>query len=242
LELEHLLAGGVALVAGAVRGFAGFGAGLMMMGPLSLLFGLPAAVVSVAVADGGASPAMLRGVWRKADRRRALIAACAAALTLPIGTYILREAEPETLRRMAGAAVLLFVFAISVGFRWRGGGDAGTGAAGALGGLIGGATSLIGPPVILYFLARAEDAERTRATLAIYITVVVLSQALILAVYETAVGLAGWGAWATAAALIPCYALGILAGRRLFFLAPPIFYRRVALVLVTAAGLLAAFG
>ena len=35
---------------------------------------------------------------------------------------------------------------------------------------------LIGPPVILYFLARRDPADRTRATLAIYITVVVLTR------------------------------------------------------------------
>ena len=229
-------------VAGTVRGFAGFGAGLMMMAPLSLLYSLPAAVVAVAVIDGGAAPAMLKGVWDKADRRRALLAAGAAALTLPLGTYILKTMEPELLRRVAGAAILIFVVAISVGLKWRGGGLAATAGAGATGGVVGGATSLIGPPVILYFLARQDPADKTRATLAIYITVVVLSQAAILAVFEAADGVAGWDAWLRAALLIPVYIAGITLGRRMFGLASPAFYRRVALTLVTAAGLLAAFG
>lgn len=229
-------------VAGAVRGFAGFGAGLIMLGPLSVLYSLPAAVVAVAVIDAGASPAMLKGVWAKADRRRALIAAGAAALTLPLGTYILQTADPALLRRIAGLGVLAFVLLISLGLRWRGGGVPATAAVGGAGGLIGGATSLIGPPVILYFLARQEPADQTRATLAIYITVVVASQAAILAVAESAGGVAGWDAWLRAALLIPIYALGIVAGRRLFGLASPTFYRRVALALVTAAGVMALAG
>lgn len=229
-------------VAGTVRGFAGFGAGLIMMGPISVIYGLPAAVVAVAVIDGGAAPAMLKGVWAKADRRRALIAAAAAGVTLPLGTYILQVAEPEMLRRVAGAAVLAFVLLISIGWTWRGGGVAATVGAGGAGGLIGGATSLIGPPVILYFLARAEAADRTRATLAIYITVVVLTQAVVLAVAEAGGGVAGWDAWGRAAVLIPVYAAGIVLGRRMFGLASPAFYRKVALTLVTAAGLMALFG
>ena len=90
-------------LAGAVRGFAGFGAGLVMMAPLSLLYGLPAAVVSVAVIDSVAIPAMLKGVWAIADRRRALIAAGAAALGLPLGTYILQTSDPQLLRQLAGS-------------------------------------------------------------------------------------------------------------------------------------------
>ncbi len=243
MDLERLgLAALVVGAAGTVRGFSGFGAGLMMMGPLSLLYSLPAAVVAVAVIDAGAAPTMLRGVWAKADRRRALIAAGAAALTLPLGVYILQMAEPTLLRRIAGIGVLVFVIVISAGFKWRGGGLPATATAGATGGVLGGATSLIGPPVILYFLARNDPADRTRATLALYISVVVGAQAVILAYAEATGGVSGWDAWKTAALLIPIYAACIYLGRRLFGLASPAFYRRVALTLVTAAGLVALAG
>lgn len=213
-----------------------------MMGPLALLFGLPAAVVSVAVIDAGAAPAMLRGVWKIADRKRALLAAAAAALTLPLGTYVLQTQDPTLLRQGAGVGILVFVALISLGFKWRGGGMPATAAAGATGGLIGGATSLIGPPVILYFLARKDPADRTRATLAIYISAVVFSQAIILAIAEVKSSVAGWDAWMNAALMIPIYAGGIFVGRRLFGYASPLFYRRIALVLVTAAGVLAMAG
>ena len=213
-----------------------------MMGPLALLFGFPAAVVSVAVIDAGAAPAMLRGVWKIADRKRALLAAAAAALTLPLGTYVLQTQDPTLLRQGAGVGILVFVALISLGFKWRGGGMPATAAAGATGGLIGGATSLIGPPVILYFLARNDPADRTRATLAIYISAVVFSQAIILAIAEVKSSVAGWDAWMNAALMIPIYAGGIFVGRRLFGYASPLFYRRIALVLVTAAGVLAMAG
>ena len=229
-------------LAGTVRGFAGFGAGLVMMAPLSLLYGLPAAVVSVAVIDSVAIPAILKGVWPIADRRRALIAAGAAALLLPLGTYILQTSDPQLLRQLTGIGVLVFVLALALGWGWRGGEKAAA-LIGASAGLLGGATSLIGPPVILHFLARGEAASRTRASIAIYISVVVLSQLFVLALAEGFVGgVAGWSAWGTALMLAPAYVIGTLLGRSVFHLASPLFYRRVAMALLVAVGLLALFG
>lgn len=240
--LTLALAAATVAVAGAVRGFAGFGAGLIMMGPLAVFFGLPIAVVAVAVIDSGAAPAMLRGVWEKADRRRALLAAGAAALTLPLGTYILKTEDPLLLRQIGGAGILLFVLLLLRGFQWRRGGLPLAGAMGASAGVLGGATSLIGPPVILYVLARGEAADRSRATLAIYISLVVFSQAIILGVWEAWEGVVGWDAWLAALIGVPIYATGIYVGRRMFNWAPQSFYRRVAMTLLTGAGLMALFG
>lgn len=213
-----------------------------MMAPLSILYGLPAAVVSVAVIDSVAIPAMLRGVWGLADRRRALIAAGGAALTLPLGTYILQTSDPGTLRQIAGAGVLIFVIALALGWGWRGGQKV-AGMIGLGAGVLGGATSLIGPPIILHFLARGEPADRTRASIAMYISLVVTSQLVILAIAEGFVGgVAGWGAWRVALMLAPAYVVGIFLGRWMFHLASPLFYRRVAMGLLIAVGLLALFG
>lgn len=213
-----------------------------MMAPLSLLYGLPAAVVSVALIDSVAIPAMLKGVWTIADRRRALIAAGAAALFLPLGTYILQTLDAQLLRQFAGVGVLVFVIALALGWGWRGGEKAAA-LIGASAGVIGGATSLIGPPVILHFLARGEEAARTRASIAIYISIVVLSHLVVLALAEGfAGGVAGWSSWGTALMLAPTYVVGILVGRSVFHLASPIFYRLVAMALLVAVGLLALFG
>ena len=65
--------------------------------------------------------------------------------------------------------MLVFVLALALGWGWRGGEKA-TALIGASAGVLGGATSLIGPPVILHFLARGEAAARTRASIAIYIS------------------------------------------------------------------------
>lgn len=213
-----------------------------MMAPLSLLYGLPAAVVAVAVIDSVAIPAMLRGVWALADRKRALIAAGGAALTLPLGTYILQTSDPGLLRQIAGAGVLAFVVALAMGWGWRGGEKA-AGVIGLSAGVLGGATSLIGPPVILHFLARGEPANRTRASIAIYISLVVVSQLIVLALAEGFFGgVAGWGAWSVALMLAPAYVAGIFLGRSMFHLASPLFYRRIAMALLIAVGLLALFG
>jgi hypothetical protein len=164
---DFVLAGLAVLVAGTVRGFSGFGAGLVMIGPLSIIYGLTSAVVTVAVCDACAALTLLRGVWATADLKRALAAAISAATLLPLGTYILQVVDAELLRRIAGVLILFFIASIAAGVRWRGGGVSGSIAVGAIGGLVGGATSLIGPPMVLYMLARDEDAIRTRASLAL---------------------------------------------------------------------------
>jgi uncharacterized membrane protein YfcA len=236
---DFVLAGLAVLVAGTVRGFSGFGAGLVMMGPLSIIYGLPGAVVTVAVCDACAALTLLRGVWAMADRKRALAAAISAAILLPLGTYILQVIDAELLQRIAGVLILFFIAFIAAGVRWRGGGVSGSIAVGAIGGLIGGATSLIGPPMVLYMLARDEDAIRTRASLALYISIVVVSQVTLLALFEVSGQLAGWTSWAIAASFIPVYAAGILLGKKFFNLAPAYFYRRLTIFLVALSGLLA---
>ncbi|MEL0078084.1 MAG: hypothetical protein VW774_01470, partial [Rhodospirillales bacterium] len=84
-----LLAGICVFVAGAVRGFSGFGAGLVMIGPLSLIYGLPSAVVTVAICDAFAAATLVRGIWSDADHKRSLVAAISAVILLPLGTYLL---------------------------------------------------------------------------------------------------------------------------------------------------------
>jgi uncharacterized membrane protein YfcA len=242
--LSHLiiLAGICVFVAGAVRGFSGFGAGLVMIGPLSLIYGLPSAVVTVAICDAFAAATLFGGIWSAADRKRSLVAAITAVILLPLGTYLLHITDEEILRKISGALILVFISFIALGLRWRGGGISFAAFVGFFGGLVGGATSLIGPPMVLYILARDEGATRTRATLALYVSVVVISQLVILFLFELSDGLVGLNGWIVSASFIPIYMAGFLVGRRLFILASESFYRRLTIFLVAISGCLAIAG
>jgi uncharacterized membrane protein YfcA len=87
-----------------------------------------------------------------------------------------------------------------------------------------------GPPVVIYFLAGTDAAASIRATLICFFIFTTVWQG---AVY-IANGLLTWEVAAKGALLYPVFALGAVAGTRLFTGSKERTYRRVALALVAA--------
>lgn len=236
LEGRFAAACAVVLLAGAVRGFSGFGTGLMIMPPLALLYDPPTAVVTAAIVDLPAVVQLLPDAIRHAERRVAVPLGLAAAATIPAGVWLLVTVEPDLIRRTAAVAILVFVAALASGWRWRGRASMpATLGVGASAGLLGGATGLTGPPVILYFVAGPWAATAARGNILGYFTIVATTQVAVLAI----AGVIDMERLLRAAALTPLYLGGIWIGTRLFRLAPERFFRRVAFVLLTGIALVA---
>jgi uncharacterized membrane protein YfcA len=105
--------------------------------------------------------------------------------------------------------------------------------AGASSGFLNGLSGMAGPPIVFYYLAGSDSAERVRASLTTYFIFVDL---IAIAVF----GLNGSLKVDTglhALCLAPAVILGGLLGERLFPLASESFYRRIALVLLVAVAL-----
>jgi uncharacterized protein len=220
---------GAALLAGVVRGFSGFGSALILSPSLAALYGPRVAVpvallLELALAGPFVPPAM-----RLIDRRRTALLCLAAALTVPVGAYLLTVVDGADLRWGISALVLVAVAILGFGWRYHGRPHAAaTAATGALSGLLGGATGLTGPPVIFYELSGSASIERMRASFIVFFAWVDVIALVAFALTGTLVG----RPLLIAVALVAPYLVAAGAGARLFGRASETFYRRVAVAIL----------
>lgn len=220
------------LLAGVTYGFAGFGAALIFMPVAAAILGPANAVAAFALTALGSLFTVLPGAWRAADRAGVSLMLGAALLTLPLGLMLLTRLDPEPLRWGISGVTLATLAILISGWRLRRAPSAAAKAAvGAGSGLVGGATGLTGPVVILFNLGRGEPAQQTRANTASFLTL--LSTAVLPAM---AIGgaLSGYAIMA-GLLLLPVYALGTWTGRRLFQPGKERLYRGTAYGLIALA-------
>ena len=233
------LAAGIAALAGVIRGITGFGGAMVMSPPLALLLGPLATVPVVLLLEGLAAAPMLVETRRLVRWRVIGPILAMAVVTVPIGTYILVKADPTAMRRVIAAVVIVFSLLLLRGWRYAGGQRLRTSVGlGALSGGMVGATSMGGPPVILYLLAGPDPIEVTRANLTYFVGGI--SLAGLLALWMN--GVIDAGVLRLALLLAPGYYLGMVAGSRLFARFDDRRFRQFTLVLMMAVsvGILAA--
>jgi uncharacterized membrane protein YfcA len=234
-----LFAVAIAAVAGVFRGLTGFGAAMVMGPPLALVIGPGLTVPLVLLLEAFAAAPMLPQAARRARWQVLGPIAAGAALCAPLGVALLNALDPQVTRRVIAFVVLAFSLVLLTGLRWSGRYRPLTGfGLGSLSGTLLGATSVGGPPVILYLMAGPDDAATTRATLAVYVA---LSAAI------GVVALAWQGAMPAAAgalalAMAPLFMLGVVLGGRIFARLSDQRFRRVTiwLMLVVSAWVLVA--
>lgn len=202
-----------ALLAGVVYGFAGFGAALIFLPVGARILPPEAAVAAFSLAGLASVVTMLPRTWREADRvatSRMILAALAA---MPLGVWLLRQADPVPIRWAICLLVAVTLLAVLAGWRMRlppgPGSRLGLGAAA---GAVGGATGLLGPVVILVTLATGEGARQMRANLASFLTVV---NAALLPMLWLQGALTARAAW-IGLLLLPVYMAGTVLGAALF--------------------------
>ncbi len=227
---------GVTLLAGLVRGFAGFGSAMLMAPVFASLIGPAEAVVTVVLVEMLVSVQLFPPARRLCEWRTIGPMAIAACLAMPAGAWLLRSADPRALVVAVSAIVLVFVLVLASGWRYRGRqGPAGAVAVGAVSGAMMATTSVGGPPVLLYLLAGTSPPEIQRANIIVYYF---LTQFLLLAIVA-AIRPVGGEVWIRALVLVIPMLAGSFLGQRLFRQADAMLYRRIALAVLFAAG---AFG
>jgi uncharacterized membrane protein YfcA len=221
----------IAAVAGIVRGITGFGGALVMTPPLALLFGPALTVPAVLLLESVAAAPMLVQTRRHVRWRAIGPILAAACVTLPLGGYVLATADPHALRRAIAAIVIVFSLLLLRGWRYAGRPRLRTSIGlGALSGAMAGATSIGGPPVILYLLSGPDSIETTRANLTLFVAGV--SAAAIAMLW--AGGLFGAAAAWMGLVLAPGYYGGLVLGTRAFARFTDTRFRQFTLVLLIA--------
>lgn len=222
---------GFALIAGLVRGFAGFGAGLIFVPAASVLVGPQVAVIILWAMDTIPSLPIVLPALKKAEWKSVLPVALGYAVTVALGVYWLKHGDPLALRWAMSAFILISVVILWSGWRYRGSRPFPLSLlVGGVSGIFGGAAQLPGPPVLVYWLAGSEPSWLIRANTIILFFLTDLFS-----------GLAYWAGdvfmrEAVLATLIcaPVYAVGQMIGQRLFGRASEEGYRLFAFALILA--------
>lgn len=240
--LQHLFADvglwtalGVTLVAGLMRGFAGFGSAMLMAPIFAILFGSADMIVTVVAIELVVSLQLFPQVRGHADWKTLAPMSLAACAAMPLGVWLLASVDKNTIVTGVSAIIVGFVVSMWSGWKYTGRRSPYASAAvGAVSGAMMATTSVGGPPVLLYLLSGNDPPAVNRANI---VTYYFLTQFLLI-VIVLATGVAGWDALARAVVLFPVMLLGAWLGGRLFHgVGSERVYRNVALAILFGTGL-----
>jgi uncharacterized membrane protein YfcA len=159
-----------ALVAGLVRGFSGFGTAMVFLPVAAQVVSPLWAIVTLVVMDIFGPLPNLRRAIKDAHRRDLVLLLCGTLCLLPVGLMALSAVAPEIYRWGLSAVSLVLVACLVLGLRYRGvlfpPLIAGIG---GIGGFLGGAIGVPGPPVILFYMASTLPVQVVRANVLLYL-------------------------------------------------------------------------
>ena len=232
---RFLAALAIATTSGVVRGFSGFGSALIYMPLMSSVYGPRIAAVTLLLVDFVCSTPFAIPEVRRCTWNEVIPISIAAAVTIPLGTYLLIVLDPIMLRWCIAMLVLGLVAVLMSGWRYHGPSTLPiTTGVGLFAGVGAGAAQIAGPPVILYWLSRGNNASTLRANLMVFF----FFCGVVLLVVYAAQGLFIAQPIALSILLGPTYIVGVAVGSRCFRSASDRLYRYVAYAICLMAAVL----
>lgn len=223
-----------AMVGGAVRGFAGFGAAMIFMPVASAFIDPRLAAATFLVMDEVVALPMAVAAVRLCDWRTILPAVIAGLATVPLGAAVLANSDTNTLRWGISILVLALLALLISGWRYKGRPTIPISVGvGMTSGFLSGVSQVAGPPVVAFWMSGPSPALVIRANLIVYFA---LASCGALAAFW-------WNGFFTMEVarllivLMPANALALYLGARLFGFASEATFRRVAYTLVALAAL-----
>jgi uncharacterized membrane protein YfcA len=212
-----------------VRGYSGFGSGMIWVGGLSIVFPPLVVVPTIFLLDLAASVHLVPRVWRQADWRSLRWILAGMLLATPFGIQILASLPAPPLRAAIALVVLVSAALLWKGFTWRSiPGPLPAGLAGTLCGFFGGGIAIGGPPVILFYFSSPAPVAVSRAS----VIIVLCALDLMAGTAAAAKGLYTQEvAWLALLLVVPTFA-GIVIGHRGFQRSDPERFRRFVLLLL----------
>lgn len=221
-------------MAGLVRGFAGFGAGLILMPVASAVIDPRLAAVVFLSTDTLLTWPMIPPAVRKAHWPTVLPAAIAALAFVPVGAYVLINTDVLTLRWGISILILALLLLLISGWRYTGAPKWPVSVGvGGLAGFFGGVAQTAGPPVVAYWMAGPLPAATIRANLITFFAIATVGS---FASYWIG-GLFTLEAVQYIVVSAPVYALSVFIGTRGFSRASDDHYRWIAYGLIAVAAI-----
>ena len=224
----------IAFVAGVIRGFSGFGSALVIVPVLAAVVGPRLAIPAVIVIHLVTTAQLLPGALRDCEWGRVVPLSVAGSLSIPVGVWLLATQDPDLLRKTISVLIVVFAFMMLRGWRYTGTVNGWVMAGvGVVGGMITGAATIGGPPVVTFLMAGPFNAAQNRAAIILYFTFV---QTVAVIMYWIG-GLVVWQILGICALVMPTLMLGMWLGQRLFRQASEEGFRRFALCFLMAIGI-----
>lgn len=221
-----------AALAGLVRGFSGFGTAMIFLPIASAALPPVWVLTTLMVMDLIGPIVLVRRILPQADRRDLALLGISAGLMLPIGVALLLAIPDTSFRYAVSIVTFTFLALLVFGFRLRTAPrPASLCLVGGLGGLLGGAVGVPGPPVMLLYLASTAHAASIRANIFIYL---LLTEFMLLATFAVRDVLELTPIIIGAAAAIP-YLLAMRLGAHLFDPSRERTYRVIAYLIIAAS-------
>ncbi len=222
----------ITFVSGVVYGFAGFGAALVFMPVATIYLPVRMAVAAFAISAFASLVTVVPRALPQADRRAIAPMILLAAASLPVGLWILRSHDVTTMRWAVLAVTAITLAALISGWRYAMTPGPRTRAGVALAtGLVGGATGLVGPIMILFQLGGQDSVARSRANTVIFLTLTGVLTVPWMAVQ----GMLGLPAMVLGLLLMLPYGVAARLGQALFDPARQRLYRSVAYLVIAAS-------
>ena len=221
--------------AGLVRGFAGFGSGMIIMPAAAAVLDPVQAVIFMLMAELLGPLPNLPAAWcdgTPPDVGRLLMGLVVA---VPLGVWCLANMTTDFFGLIVSVTVLTLLALLMTGWRYKGVLTPRlTVATGAIGGFMGGFAGIPGPPVIMLYMSSLLPISVIRANFLLYL----LAYDVVMIVVFSGSGLFVWQiAVLGLIAGIPNVIANML-GARLFDPNAEVLFRRVAYIIIAASAIL----
>jgi hypothetical protein len=232
--MEWLLGSVVIFSAGLIQGCTGFGLALVAV-PCMLFFLPQTAVIPMVVILSGLNTVAV-AIHARQHVQRAIVVplSITGVAGIPLGTLLLTHISPVPFKLAVGCLVSAFALTLMLGWkRPLRNQKAGLYPVGFFSGVLGGATSMSGPPVILFLANQGLAKDVFRANIITYFVVLNIAAIATFAVR----GMFTVDVLRYAAAFIPMMLLGTWAGIHLAKHVPEARFARITMALVIITGL-----
>jgi uncharacterized membrane protein YfcA len=219
----------IVFATGIVRGFSGFGSGMIIGPTTAALFTPKIALAMIAVLDTIPTLMIVWPARNQVNWKELLPVVIGYSVMVPLGVWFLTTSDPVYLRWFISFSILAAISVLWSGWRYNGPrGRPISFSIGGLGGFMGAAAALPGPAVLIYWLAGKASAATVRANMIWYLFItdfMIIIGYLFADVFtwdNVALGLVG----------MPGYLFGIWIGMNVFKNASDSLYRNTAFVII----------
>jgi uncharacterized membrane protein YfcA len=224
----------IAVIAGLVRGFSGFGSALIYMPLISALYGPKVAAPTLLLIDTICSLPFTVHAAPQCNPREVAWVSLAGFIALPVGVMALVYVDAILPRWFIVALVLVALVALISGWRYHGKPTVPASlATGAFAGFGGGAVQIAAPPLLIFWLGGANKAATVRANIMVYF---LPEAALAMVMYYWSALFTGETITLSVLLGLP-FALAMAAGVYSFHGTSEALYRRVAYIIIAVAGI-----